>query len=198
MMVQRQHTVPACLLTGFAVRGRKLIAWDRVQQKSYGISVNNATVVSGIHDVPDGLGIERDSIEDLMADVESRAGPALAKVRSGGMLTPEIVRALVDLIALQRVRSLEQWAFAAELADYERELTAEMPDEVRPPSLGRETILAVMLSGYEVMRRALVERGLRPSVVTLPKKHFITSDNPVVLVGDSLDGSLGPLEADDI
>lgn len=227
-MAVRSHTVPCTYLRGFANPKERLRAFDRVTQRTLTVGVTDATVVKHIYDVPETAhGLDSQAIEDYLAGREQAAAGALQNIRSGrAVIQPPDQEALVEFLALQMTRTSRMWEQVHQLGDWygkvwfegipregvlERfrkagiEPTDEQVQEVMefannldkyrmvPP---KGSFLLGFLTGYLQVLPHLAQ-GWK-WVVVRSHRPFLTSDHPVVMVGDSLNGGLGVANAAEI
>lgn len=176
--------------------------------------------------VPDG--IDPLTVERLLSQKEGEASNALARIRKGeAAIEPATREALAEFIGLQLLRTSKQWEEVQEMGDWygkvwfeglSREDVAkrlsdagvepsedkidgimefvENPDKFRlvPP---KGSFLLLFLKVYLRVLPYLTE-GWNWIVVRSAKQPFLTSDAPVVLVGDTVDGGLGVANAEEI
>lgn len=173
-------------------------------------------------------GGDSQQIERLLGEAESAAATILEKVRNGKASIGSASReALAGLISLQLSRTSKRRQEVQELGDRyaklwsggltrsqvkerlqehgkdptESDVSAVMelvqhPERFRfvPPD---GSFLLMFLKSYE-QTLPLVREGWNWIVVHPQETPFLTSDHPIVMVGDSLDGGLGLENADEI
>ncbi len=177
-------------------------------------------------DVPDG--IDPLTVERLLSQKEAEASNALARIRKGETaIEPAAREALAEFVGLQIVRTSKQWEEVQELGDWYGKLwfeglsregvaqrlrdadiqpsednidsimeLVENPEKFRlvPP---KGSFLLLFLNVYLRVLPYLTE-GWNWIVVRSAQRPFVTSDAPVALVGDTVDGGLGVANADEI
>lgn len=227
-MAVRQHTVPRTYLRGFADPKSRLRAFDRITQRVLPIGVSDATVVNHIYDVPSNVeGLDSQAIENYLAQSEGAATSPIEKVRSGrGIVEPEDRQPLVEFLALQMTRTTRIWEEVHQLGDWYgkvwlegisregvrerfRDAGIEPSDHdveevmkfagnldkyrIVPPD---GSFLLMFLAAYERILPFLA--GGWNWLVVRSGRPFLTSDHPVVMIGDSFNGGLGVANADEI
>lgn len=227
-MGQRQHTVPQTYLRGFADPKGRLRAFDRIKQQRHTVAAANAAVVRDIYTVPRNLeGLSPDAIEKWIAEREALVAGALVEIRSGRSgVRQEDLLPLAEYVALQLMRTSRFWEEVHHLCDWYGKVwfegiskegveehyrkagiepTDEQIEEVLdfarnldkyrfvPPE---GTFLYMFLGGFLQILPFLTEGW--NWVVVSSTRPFLTSDHPVVLIGDSIEGGLGVANAQEI
>jgi len=226
-MERRHHTVPISYLLGFCDPKHQLRAFDRQTQRQSTVSVKDASVVTDFYQMPgeaDPAMVERDTL----GDIEGVASPIFSQIRKGELaINSEASGVLARFIAMQLVRTTQTRYWAEDLADWygkvwfegmTRETVAlrfrekgieplesqvdavmefvENPQRFRfvPPQ--GSSLLLMLTTFLGILPH--IDRGWNWIVAHSSGRPFLTSDHPVVMVGDSVNDGVGVASADEI
>ena len=226
-MGQRQHTVPKSYLLGFSDPRGRLHAFDRQGQRQLPISVGDASVVTDFYQMTGGVDVAMVE-RRVLGDIEGEAAGVFSRIRKGESAIDEKAQsALGRFIAMQLVRTTRARQWDEDVADWygkiwfqgmtradvalrfrengieplEEQIDAVLelvqhPDRFRfkPP---QGSFLLLMLKMYLRLLPYLNE-GWNWIVVHSSGRPFLTSDHPVVMVGDLVNGGVGVASAAEI
>lgn len=224
---KRQHTVPRAYLRGFTDQKERLRAFDRVKQQALTATLTNAAVVKDIYAMPAASGLDHQLIETWLAEKESAAAGPLAGIRSGRAVVDQASRdALTGFIAVQLTRTTRVWHQMHELGDWYgkvwfrgiiregvRERLRKVGREPTDEEIEQVLDFANNLDKYTLVPPdgSFLHWFLTSFLRILPfltsgwtwvvfrsRRPFLTSDHPVVMVGDSTDGGLRIANAQEI
>lgn len=199
---RKHHYCPQFYLRGFSANGAAVLQIEKKTGRAFPVAIPNAAAIRDYHAIDSGAG-DPNEVEKRMSQVEGLHARTLAQVVASGIATSEHREAVVNLVALLRVRvpafkagvegHQESWVRAVGLMMERRGL-------LPPPPVGFEEVLRMDKLGIEIANWKILElmfgaaaEGSIPSLLHMKAAilraqegtHFLTCDQPVAVFNPS-------------
>lgn len=211
---RRHHYVPRFYLARFCDQRGQLAAYDRTTRKLISGRAERLGFERDLYRLPDNAGLPKYFLEEVFGELESQAASAIERVVQSGVVTEADRRTLATYLTLQILRTphtiravtdMAAWSASIEMQielgrkldrgdlDVEQRRMAEnalrqLEDGTLRIVPAEKSRVGLVLAAFEQML-VQVLRDWTWLVVLLDRPRLLTSDNPVVLLGEPDPGS---------
>ena len=211
--VQRQHYVPRFYLERFASRRGQVGVLDRLSGRQFETNPANAAAENDFNALSAETGLPRSLAEDLFGYLEDQAAPTIARVADDGIVLDEDRGILGRYLAQQIVRTKHQrdqhlammkWSGTIHAGITLRQRLEANPDDPDRERIedaldalesGRVTVsgtpdhsIGLAMQAIQGLLPHLLDPAWNWIIVQLPEPRLVTSDDPVTMLGEPIDG----------
>lgn len=206
---RRHHYVPRFYLSRFADQKGRLSAYDRTTGKAISARPDQLAVERDFYRLPDASGLPHYFLEEVLSLQEGLAAMAIDRVSRAGVVNDEDRLALATHLAMQTLRTPRTRDVVSESAEWvdsilaqielgrrlaagefsieERQLAEDAIKELKDGTLrvgpAEDARVGLALGSFDQMLEQLLGDWTW-LIVVLSRPRFITTDHPVILLGE--------------